>query len=217
MRNHYYIVCEICYTVRVTTVLYFQAPGKTPARQKLEGIYAYGREHDWNVQIIESCASERKAAELVEFWAPDGVIVECGSATNHFDIRLFGKTPVVFLDRNPKTLTTPACCVTHDSVATAKVAARELLSLKLTAYAYVPWPEPRFWSEDREKGFSEALRLAIQAGVNPTPASAASWIRVSTTRTLRIVPEPMPRRMPKQQLQMSQSRISMFSQKFVSA
>ena len=143
----------------MTTILYFQGTGKVPARQKLEGIYAYGRKHGWDVQIIESGASERKAAELVEFWTPDGVIVECGSAQNHFDIRLFGKTPVVFLDRNPKTLTTPAFCVTHDSVATAKVAARELLSLKLTAYAYVPWPEPRFWSEDREKGFSEALRL----------------------------------------------------------
>ena len=130
-----------------------------PTRQKLEGVYAYGREHGWNVQVIEPGASERKAAELIEFWGPDGVIVESGSAQNHFGLRLFAKTPVVFLDRNPKTLKAPAFCVTHDSVATAKFAARELLSLKLTAYAYVPWPEPRFWSEDREDGFSAALRL----------------------------------------------------------
>ncbi|MBQ0032788.1 MAG: hypothetical protein KBT68_08305, partial [bacterium] len=141
------------------TILLFQATEKVSARQKLEGVYAYGREHGWNVQVIEPGASERKAAELVAFWNPDGVIVECGSAQNHFDLRLFAKTPVVFLDRNPKTLEAPAFCVTHDSVATAKFAARELLSLKLTAYAYVPWPEPRFWSEDREKGFSTALRL----------------------------------------------------------
>ena len=147
------------YFLRVKTVLYFQGTGKVPARQKLEGVYAYGRDHGWNVQVIEPGASERKAAELIEFWVPDGVIVECGSGQNHFDIRLFAKTPVVFLDRNPKTLKAPAFCVTHDSIATAKVAARELLSLKLTAYAYVPWPEPRFWSEDREEGFSAALRL----------------------------------------------------------
>ena len=144
---------------RVKTVLYFQASGKVSARQKLEGVYACGREHGWNVQVIEPGASERKAAELVEFWKPSGVIVECGSEQNHFAPRLFAKTPVVFLDRNPKTLNAPAFCVTHDSVATAKVAARELLSLKLTSYAYVPWPEPRFWSEEREAGFTAALRL----------------------------------------------------------
>ena len=141
------------------TVLYFQATGKASARQKLEGVYAYGREHGWDVQVIESGVTARKATELVRFWEPDGVIVECGSEQNHFAPRLFAKTPVVFLDRNPKALTTPALCVTHDSVATAKVAARELLSLKLASYAYVPWPEPRFWSEEREAGFAAALRL----------------------------------------------------------
>ena len=140
-------------------VLYFQASGKVSARQKLEGVYAYGHNHGWDVQVFEPGASARKAAELVEFWSPDGVIVECGAEQNLFAPRLFAKTPVVFLDRNPKTLTAPAFCVTHDSVATAKVAARELLSLKLTTYAYVPWPEPRFWSEERESGFAAALRL----------------------------------------------------------
>ena len=141
------------------TILYFQATGKDSARQKLEGVYAYGRERDWDVQVIEPGASERKATELVRFWEPDGVIVECGSEQNHFTSRLFAKTPVVFLDRNPKALATPAFCITHDSAATAKVAARELLSLKLASYAYVPWPEPRFWSEEREAGFATALRL----------------------------------------------------------
>lgn len=162
-----HFACEIIITPfakyailsRVKTVLYFQASGKVSARQKLEGVYAYGREHEWNVQVIEPGASERKATELVGFWKPSGVIVECGSEQNHFAPRLFAKTPVIFLDRNPKTLNAPAFCVTHDSAATAKVAARELLSLKLAAYAYVPWPEPRFWSEEREAGFTAALRL----------------------------------------------------------
>ena len=141
------------------TILYFQASGKISARQKLEGVYAFGREHGWNVLVIEPGASERKEAELVGFWKPSGVIVECGSEQNHFNPATFEKTPAVFLDRNPKTLEANAPCVTHDSVATAKVAARELLSLKLTSYAYVPWPEPRFWSDEREAGFAAALRL----------------------------------------------------------
>lgn len=140
-------------------ILYFQATSKVSARQKLEGVYAYGHAHGWDVQVIESGARERKAKELVAFWSPDGILVECGSEHNHFNPAIFGKTPVVFLDRNPKTLAKPAFCVVHDSVATACLAARELLSLKLAAYAYVPWPEPRFWSEERESGFAEALKL----------------------------------------------------------
>ena len=140
-------------------ILYFQATGKVSARQKLEGVYAYGRTHGWDVQVIDPGTPARKAKELAEFWTPDGILVECGSEQNHFAPVLFGLTPVVFLDRNPKALKRLAFCVTHDSLATAKVAARELLSLKLSTYAYVPWPEPRFWSEDREKGFAAALRL----------------------------------------------------------
>ena len=140
-------------------ILYFQATDTVSARQKLEGSYDFGRLHGWNVQVVEPGSNERKAAELARFWEPDGIIVECGSSQNHFAPAIFGKVPVIFLDRNPKTLRTAAPCVTHDSVATAKVAARELLSLKLKSYAYVPWPEPRFWSEEREAGFAAALRL----------------------------------------------------------
>lgn len=140
-------------------ILYFQASGKLAARQKLAGVYAGGRAYGWNVQVIEPGASERKAAKLAAFWEPDGVLVECGAEQNHFDPAVFGRTPVVFLDRNPRTLGAGVPCVTHDSAATARVAARELLSLGLCAYAYVPWPEPRFWSEEREAGFAAALRL----------------------------------------------------------
>ena len=161
----------------MTTVLYFQASGKVSARQKLEGVYVYGRDHGWDVQVVEPETSERKAAELAEFWTPDGIIVECGSGQNHFDPAIFGKTPVVFLDRNPKTLNGSSFCVTHDSIATAKVAARELLSLKLQTYAYVPWPEPRFWSDEREKGFAAALRLNNRGYVRFSGRAKASDIR----------------------------------------
>lgn len=66
-------------------ILYFQATGKVSARQKLEGVYAYGHAHGWDVQVIESGARERKANELVAFWSPDGILVECGSEQNHFN------------------------------------------------------------------------------------------------------------------------------------
>ena len=141
------------------TILYFQSSVKPPARQKFEGACGYGRKHGWTVQLIEPGKSEREAAKLVRFWAPKGVIVECGPKLNHYDPAVFGQIPSVFIDRDPKSVEGKSPCVTHDSVATAGVAAQELLGLGLSEFAYVPWPEPRFWSGNRESGFAEALRL----------------------------------------------------------
>ena len=176
------------------TVLYFQATGKTPALQKLEGIYAYGHEHDWNVLIFEPGVSPRKVTELVRFWSPDGVIVECGSEQNGFDPALFGGIPVVFLDRNPRTLNCRARTVTHDSSATARMAARELLALKLRSYAYVPWPEPRFWSEERETGFAAALRLngyGYARFTAKTRTSDSHGLQKQLGEWLRTLPKPV--------------------------
>jgi len=141
------------------SVLYLHAVTRSAITRKLAGIYAFARTHDWSVHAIEGRFSSDQLQDLQDFWHPNGVIVECGSATNQFDPLLFGRTPVVFLDRDPKTLPHPAFCVTHDSRATARLAAQELLRLNLAAYAYVPWFESRFWSEEREEGFAAALKL----------------------------------------------------------
>ena len=129
--------------LRMPMVLYFLSTGKVSTRQKLEGVYASGREFGWDVQVIEPGATERKAMELVRFWEPDGVIVECGSEQNHFDPRIFGKTPVVFLDRNPKTLDGPAFCVTHDSAETGIAVSVEPERRGESGFALVA-PEPLF-------------------------------------------------------------------------
>ena len=141
------------------TILYFQSTDKVSALQKLEGAYGHARAHGWDLQVIEPTVDERKAHELRRFWEPTGVIVECGTERNHLDPAIFGGIPIVFLDRNPRTLRGRQFCVMHDSAATARLAAKELLSLKLRSFAFVPWPEPRFWSHERENGFAEALRL----------------------------------------------------------
>jgi len=141
------------------SILFLHAVIRPSVTRKLAGLYSFARERNWSVHAVEQQLQPEQLRDLLDFWRPDGVIVECGSATNQFDPSLFGRTPVVFLDRNPKTLARPAFCVTHDSRATARLAAHELLSLDLAAYAYVPWPEPRFWSEEREEGFAAALKL----------------------------------------------------------
>jgi LacI family transcriptional regulator len=52
-----------------------------------------------------------------------------------------------------------ASCISHDSTATGRLAAKELLIAGHPNFAFVPYPQPRFWSDDRERGFRDALAL----------------------------------------------------------
>ena len=45
-----------------------------------------------------------------------------------------------------------------NSAASAMLAARELLSTGFSHFAFLPYPEPRFWSRTRERVFADAIR-----------------------------------------------------------
>lgn len=170
------------------SILYFQSGGTVSVREKLAGFHRVLRgTPEWNVQIIAPGASEGQVRKLLRFWTPAGIIVSGGDGGNLFDPRIFGRIPTVFLDHNPKALAHRAVCVTHDSQATASLAARELLALRLKAYAYVPHPQRTYWNTDRELGFVEAMKLngkgayVFQSNSRSSdqdgfPAKLAAWL-----------------------------------------
>lgn len=142
------------------TILFLHPASRSSVNAKLSGVYAYAQRRGWSVQVVETQLTQKKAHDLLAFWQPDGTIAECGGGANQMPPALFGNVPVVFLDRDPKTLRTPAFCVLHDSAATAHLATRELLAAgPFASYAFVPWPKPRFWSDMRVAAFESALRL----------------------------------------------------------
>ena len=142
------------------TVLYFQSPSKTSTPDKIAGVRRYAAAVNWHIQIFEELPSSESVQELCEFWNPIGVIIECGgSYSEDIDPDIFTKVPVVYFDRNPLTLPQNVSCISHNSVATGRLAAKELLVTGHPNFAYVPYPQPRFWSDERERGFKEALRL----------------------------------------------------------
>ena len=169
------------------TILYLQSTGKISVREKLTGFYRAARNHpDWNVQVIEPGLSERQVGQLLEFWKPSGVIVAGGDGGNAFDPAIFGRIPVVYLGHRPHG-NPRIFCVTHESQQTAALAARELLTLNLAAYAFVPFPRQRDWSDERLTGFVAALKLngrgvhVFDAGSrNPSPKDLhrrlADWL-----------------------------------------
>lgn len=141
------------------TILYFQSPSKTSAPDKIAGVQRYAATVGWHVQVVDGLPSSSVLARLVEFWHPLGAIVECGGGYDEIPMDLFKGIPTVYLDRNPKTMPKNASCVSHDSISTGRLAAKELLVAGHPYFAFVPYPQPRFWSSDRERGFKEALAL----------------------------------------------------------
>ncbi len=141
------------------TILYFGSHAKTNAAEKLGGVQDIAAKNGMPVQAIDGLPSRKRLAGLLEFWRPAGAIVECGGMASRADPGAFGALPLVFLDHDPSCLPENAFCVTHDSAATAQMAARELLLSGARHFAWVPYPEPRFWSEERERAFIAALAL----------------------------------------------------------
>ena len=141
------------------TVLYFQSTSRTSASEKLGGVQSIAAKCGWHVQIVDGIPTAKKIKSLVSFWSPEGAIVECGGTAATINPSTFDRLPVVFFDHDPSCLPAHSLCVTHDSAATGKMAARELMESGATNFAFVPYPERRFWSEERERGFIAALSL----------------------------------------------------------
>ncbi len=143
-------------------ILYFQSTAslaRTSTQAKLSGFMGVAEKEGWHVQIIEEPPNAERVRALIEFWKPTGIIVERGELGGNIEMDDFGGVPTVFLDRNPSTLPPNAFSVSHDSRKTARAAAKELLMTRYPNFAYVHSPKRMFWSDEREAGFREALKL----------------------------------------------------------
>jgi len=164
------IVCEIFYlpfaqpprnvlhSPPVEHVLFIKSSAFAAIRQRVAGFMDYAAAKSWNVQIVEPIGSRRELKRLIDFWKPAGSIVCCGAGNNDFPSSAF-PSPVVYLDRPANALGKGDSYVCHDSVATARMAARELLSLGFSYYAYVGARKPLDWDVARRRAFAETIAM----------------------------------------------------------
>ena len=141
------------------TILYFKSKSEQNASEKLKGVQNIAAKCGWVLQVVEGVPSAKSLATLIDFWKPAGAIIECGGMVATVDPKVFGSLPIVFFDHDPSCLPRKTFCVTHDSAATAKLAAEELLRSGVTSFAYVPFIEPRFWSEERGRAFASIISI----------------------------------------------------------
>ena len=186
---------RLWYTTRhMEVILYFQPLSKTSAPGKFAGVQEIAERNGWHVQAIDGFPTARQIRELVAFWRPIGAIAECGSEHTDINVRLFGDLPTVFFSHNPRTLPGKCFSVSHNSTETAQLAARELMTTGFENFAYIPYAERRYWSEERERSFAAALALnGRRCNVfRPRPETAADTTgrQGELRRFLRELPKP---------------------------
>lgn len=159
------------YFSTMKTVFFLQSSNRSSNQASLNGTLRAAASFGWNIRVIEfgiipprhherDCRAEfwNTFRKMREFWNPIGIIVDSGAAPNDFRKDEFG-LPTVFLDRHPATLGRGAVCVYSDAKNIGQLAARELLALNATNYAYVPFTDNLRWSIERGREFAAALKL----------------------------------------------------------
>ena len=146
--------------MKTRNILFFQYPWRL-WRDRLAGVYRYAKKAGWQVGVAEYGRNFESIAAALNFWHPDGLIVE-GGYTELADFRQvdFKGYPVVFCDARASRMRRPYSGVVHDSSETAMLAAKELLSLGVSDYAFVGNLQPREWSEHRREVFAKAVKAA---------------------------------------------------------
>ena len=114
---------------------------------------------DWSIQRISDIQNQETVREILDFWKPQGCIVQCATKPEIFPSTLFERIPVVYIDRNPSLLAPDDLAVRHDSAETGRLAARELLAIGLENFAYARASRDWFWCNDRYETFVAALKL----------------------------------------------------------
>ena len=150
------------------TVLYFQFSFCNDNNTKFEGVCRYAKAARWQIRPVPyaDAAANRVPLQkvpdavdvraLIDFWKPDGAIVDCGPNSASLGPKNFPGLPVVFLDCMPMK---DAIVVTYDSTSVVDLAVRELLGLDCVAYGYVPFVRDTAWSRERGAAFVAGMEL----------------------------------------------------------
>ena len=140
-------------------VLFFQSSQRNNWERKLAGAYQFAREHDWLLQVIPNATTAQEMRRTITFWKPAGCMVDMVNSHCAVPDSIFQNCPVVYLDPPRARLQTCNPILEHDSAATAKLAAEELLKSGFENYAYIPYQDNR-WNRDRMESFRRVVTMA---------------------------------------------------------
>ena len=164
-------------------------------REKYNGIAAYAKSADWRLHPVDARTVRPDVPHILDFWKPDGVIVDASGAPQMFCNDDFGCLPVVVMnpEMDIKGRSRPA--VFSDSIEITRLAASELLGLNPASLAFLEWFKPSIkWSSVKRDTMEEIAKMhGIPFSViTPAKADADDMARYEerVAKTLERMPRP---------------------------
>jgi AraC-like DNA-binding protein len=122
--------------------------------RKLDGIRRFARSRGWRVVAVPPTEARPDAVKaLLAKSSPVGCVVECSFPESIPAPRLFGATPVVYLDPQMRPAWRGATTLTCDNAAVAASAFHELSAALPPSYAVVTYRFTRLWARERAVAF----------------------------------------------------------------
>ena len=139
----------------------FSTPGNPNSFDLLSGVASAARHFGWKLLFVRK-RSRNATRKLLHALDPLGCIVDGGinGGRDALDPAVLDDLPCVYITPNPKDRERPMSAVNLDSHEIGRLAAKELLTLPLASFAYLPWPRRTRWCEDRRAAFCEAVAAA---------------------------------------------------------
>ena len=164
------------------TILFFRSSYCEINQRSFAGLHAIAHDEGWNVQTIEYGRAigsvwpvptvdelSIDVRKVLDFWRPAGCIVESCMGPWDLHPEEFKSVPTVFFNWYPSQLPKWCACVFSDGRKIAACAARELMSIGVEYYAFVPYIDSStsarngggelYWSRERREEFEQTLRM----------------------------------------------------------
>lgn len=188
------------------TVLVFLSSTGNFAMRRQAGIWRTARARGWRLHTLiysmrpgggyrlHRSPAGGSVAEVLDFWRPDGCIVDCCGGRDAIPGREFRKTPTVFLDPPSQVGKKDRAVVFSDESSIARVAGEELIRSGFGDLAWVPWPGRSAWSRERGRAFAafaEASGRRFHAFSHPRGALETERMSQNLLPWLRGLPKPV--------------------------
>ena len=182
--------------IAMDTILIFTTSSGRARTDMLAGVRGFAKDAGWNIQTFEYEGTPFPVRRLINFWQPVGCIAEvCGNglAPEAIPRKAFGSLPIVYVGSESYSTTVRSACVLHDAKPVANAAAKELMSIGMSNFAFVGAIGKR-WSERRKSAFEEALKLngygLSTLDVHPTSTEIFAKDATNLKGWLKSLPKP---------------------------
>lgn len=138
-------------------ILYIDSHDHPTCLEKFNGVRRFASMMGWDAVRCKPTADIRRISNILNIKKPIGCIVNANRFFDRIPPNVFMSIPVVYLDANPDIFERRTHVVFHDSFHTGVLAAKELLSLRLKQFYYIPYKTPSFWCNHRWHGFFKTI------------------------------------------------------------